>query len=119
MTTHVKARSYVVTWIGLLALTAASFSTSLLALSPAAEAAVALLIATVKAGWVALVFMHLIEARFANRVTLASAAAFVVLLAALMVADVTTRHTMPARAFDLSDASRGDVRSVAAPRSRP
>ena len=100
MAKRITARSYLITWIGLLVLTGASFSTSLFALSVPAETGIALLIATAKASWVALVFMHLLEARFAQRATLVTAAVFVLLLAGLMVTDVTARHTMPPRPFD-------------------
>ena len=86
---------YVLAWLGLLGLTAASFGASLLHLGTAAEFTIALAIATTKATWVALVFMHLLEERFANRLTLATAATFVAILCSLMVTDVMLRHTFP------------------------
>jgi caa(3)-type oxidase subunit IV len=94
-TTRIDGRSYVIAWLGLLVLTVLSFAASRLGLGHAASAAVALVIATIKAAWVALIFMHLLEARFSQRVTISVAVAFVVLLCWLMVADVETRHTLP------------------------
>ena len=55
----------------------------------------AMLISLAKAALVAIFFMELIEQRFVNRFVLIAAAAFVVLLVALMVADVLTRGTPP------------------------
>ena len=56
---------------------------------------VAMLISLIKALLVAIFFMELIEQRFVNRFVLIGAAAFVVLLISLMVADVLTRGTPP------------------------
>lgn len=104
MATHLGGRAYVITWIGLLGLTALSFITSLLELGMTAETAIALAIATTKATWVALVFMHLLKARFANRVAFATAVFFVALLCGLMVVDVETRHTFPQKAVPRAEA---------------
>ncbi len=97
---HITGRTYIVAWIGLLVLTALSFGTSVLKPSLIVETGIALGIATVKAAWVALVFMHLLESRFANRVTIGVAFALVAALAALMLGDVLLRHTMPPRPLD-------------------
>jgi cytochrome c oxidase subunit 4 len=56
---------------------------------------VAMLISSIKALLVAIFFMELITQRFVNRFVLIAAAAFVILLIALMVADVLTRGTPP------------------------
>ena len=105
-------RSYVLTWIGLLGLTALSFITSVMKPSLVVEAAIALGIATIKATLVALVFMHLLHARFAQRMTIGVAVVLVALLASLMVTDVASRHTMPPK--PLPPATRADA-SAGAP----
>ena len=102
---HITGRTYVIAWVGLLVLTALSFATSVVKPSLIVETGIALGIATVKAIWVALVFMHLLESRFANRVTIGVAFALVATLAALMLGDVLLRHTMPPRPLDSADVS--------------
>jgi cytochrome c oxidase subunit 4 len=81
---------YVLAWLALLVLTAASLGAAQLALGALAPA-VALGIASVKAAIVLLVFMHLTEASVPVRVVIATALAFIVLLALGVVADVVTR----------------------------
>ncbi len=82
--------SYVLAWLALLALTAASFGATHLPLGSLAPA-VALAIASVKAAIVLLVFMHLIEASTPVRVVILTTLVYIVLLAAGIVADVATR----------------------------
>src|SRR5438067_13233758 len=55
----------------------------------------AMVISLVKAALVAIFFMELVEQRFVNRFVFVAAAAFVILLISLMVADVLTRGTPP------------------------
>lgn len=102
---HLTGRTYVIAWMGLLVLTALSFATSVLKPSMAVETSIALAIATVKAAWVALVFMHLLEARFVNRLTIAVAFLWVALLASLMLTDVLFRHTMPPKPLAAAEGS--------------
>jgi cytochrome c oxidase subunit IV len=100
-TTRISGRAYLIAWLALLALTVLSFAASRFSLGYAAGATVALAIATVKATWVALVFMHLLEARFAQRAAIATAIAFVIILCLLMITDVGSRQTFPPIALPL------------------
>lgn len=92
---HTSGRGYVLTWIGLLVLTALSYLASLVDVGPW-DMTVALGIATVKAILVALIFMHLLEGHFTDRMVLLLSLAFVIILTALMIGDIATRHTFPA-----------------------
>lgn len=86
--------SYVLAWLALLVLTAASFGATHLplgSLAPAAALAIALAIASGKAAIVLLVFMHLIEASTPVRAVILTAFVYIVLLCAGIVADVVTR----------------------------
>ena len=85
---------YLVVWLALLALTALSFLFSLAHLGTV-DVAVALGIAVVKSALVVLVFMHLAEERFSVSMVPLVAVFFFVLLGALVVTDVLTRHTFP------------------------
>jgi cytochrome c oxidase subunit 4 len=82
--------SYVLAWLALLVLTAASFGASRLSLGSLAPP-VALGIAAIKAAIVLLVFMHLIEASTPVRAVLLTALVFIALLCAGIAADVATR----------------------------
>lgn len=86
---------YVLTWAALLVLTVVTFLASQ-ALSGAWEELVALLIATIKASLVIVIFMHMLEQRFANRLVLAVALFFVLLLLGLVVLEVNTRTPVEA-----------------------
>ena len=88
--TTMTGRGYVVTWVALLALAAASLGLSFVPLGVWAFA-VAMAIAVVKALLVVLFFMHVIHARTSVRLLLLAATTFIALLVALMVADVRTR----------------------------
>jgi cytochrome c oxidase subunit IV len=85
---------YLVVWLVLLALTGLSFACSFAHLGTA-DIAVAMTIATIKTVLVALVFMHLAEERFSIVMLPVAAVFFFVLLGALLVTDVVTRHTFP------------------------
>lgn len=81
---------YILAWLALLVLTAASLGATALPLDALAPV-VALSIASLKAAIVLLVFMHLTEASVPVRVVIATALVFIVLLVLGVVADVTMR----------------------------
>jgi caa(3)-type oxidase subunit IV len=91
----ITSRTYVITWIGLLCLTALSFGSAQFHLPVLLGEVIALGIATVKAGWVLLVFMHMLQSHPGNRLALASAGFMLLLLATLMFADVRSRLSPP------------------------
>ena len=88
--------AYVATFIGLMVLATASLLLSFLHW-PVWGVIVALSIAVVKALLVLFVFMHLVEQRFSNRMTVVASVLFVSLLVGLTAADVATRHTFAAQ----------------------
>jgi cytochrome c oxidase subunit 4 len=90
-----RARHVVGAWIGLIVLTTISAGITHARLGDPGFA-VALVIATVKASLVALVFMELIEARFSTRIVLVVVALTVALLVTMVTLDPLTRHTFPA-----------------------
>lgn len=81
---------FFVVFVGLMLFAAISFGASFVDLG-VMTVPVAMLISLVKAFLVAMFFMELVEQRFVNRFVLVAASAFVLLLMALMVADVLTR----------------------------
>jgi cytochrome c oxidase subunit 4 len=87
-----SARALFFNWVALMALAALSLVLSFAKLGDVGFV-VALLIAIVKAALVALVFMELVAERFTVRIVFVTAAAFVGLLIAGMVADVALRTT--------------------------
>ena len=91
---------YLTTWLALLVLTVVSWQVATLDLG-GFDAAVMLLIATVKATLVVLFFMHLAHAKFANKMVVIVSALFVVLLIALTAGDVATRRTFPPGPSDI------------------
>jgi cytochrome c oxidase subunit 4 len=93
---HVTGPKIVIAWLGLLALTAISFGTSLAGLGQW-ELMIALTISVAKSVIVLFIFMHLIEQRFANRMIVTITFLFIVLLVSLVAADPLTRHTYPVR----------------------
>jgi cytochrome c oxidase subunit 4 len=86
----VSARTYLVTLLCLLALTALSYFLSTQPLGEL-EMVVALLIAVAKGTLVVLFFMHLIHAQVSSVVVLLTTIAFVCILVGLMAADIATR----------------------------
>ncbi len=88
------SKKLVVTGATLLALAAASFALSDVALGRAALP-VALTIAAAKAWIVVQIFMELGHARTSAKIAFASGVAMLVLLLAFMVADVETRDAPP------------------------
>ena len=87
-------RGFFGVFVALMLLAGLSFALSFADLG-VATVPVAMLISLAKATLVAAFFMELVEQRFVNRFVLVAAAAFVVLLITLMVADVLTRGTPP------------------------
>lgn len=85
---------YLAVWLALVGLTALSFLLSLTHLG-AIDTVFSLVIAAAKSTIVLLFFMHLVEERFTVAVVPALALSYVLLLVALMVTDVLSRHTFP------------------------
>ena len=92
---HISAFGYIITWLVLLALTAISFGVNHIDLGPTLDTVISLTIATAKAIVVVMVFMHLLEAKFAHRLVALVSVLFVVLLVSLTAADVATRRPVP------------------------
>ncbi len=93
---HTSGVAYVLVFVALLVLATVSLLLSMLHW-PVWGTIVALGIAVVKALLVLFFFMHLVEQRFTNRVTVLVSVLFVSLLVGLTAADVATRHTFAAR----------------------
>ena len=85
---------YLAVWLALVGLTALSFLLSLAHLG-AIDTVFSLVIAAAKSTIVLLFFMHLVEERFTVAVVPVLALSYVLLLVALMVTDVLSRHTFP------------------------
>lgn len=88
-----SAIPYVVVWILLLVLTAATYVTGTMHLGKWAIF-IALAIATTKSSLVAVIFMHLRESGAATRLVFITSLVFVALLLILTVSDVATRFTL-------------------------
>lgn len=88
-----SAIPYVVVWILLLILTAATWITGTMHLGKWAIF-IALAIATTKSSLVAVIFMHLRESSTATRLVFVTSLIFVALLLILTVSDVATRFTL-------------------------
>lgn len=86
-----SGRAYVLAWLALLVLTALSFGASYIVPQGAAGLIAALGIAAIKAAVVMLVFMHLLEMRFASQLVIIVTIVFIVLLCLGVVADVRLR----------------------------
>ncbi|HVP69101.1 MAG TPA: cytochrome C oxidase subunit IV family protein [Anaeromyxobacteraceae bacterium] len=82
---------YVIVWGALLVLTAITVAVWKTHWSLGTRVTVALSVATVKAGLVALFFMHLWEHGGVNRLVMATSLLFVALLIGLVIADNATR----------------------------
>lgn len=87
-----SGRTYVVSFVALVALTLASFWLSYAHLGPL-EVVVALGIAAVKVSIVGLFFMHLVNEPSSHRIVAVVAVLFVAILAAFAGADLFTRHS--------------------------
>lgn len=83
-------RGHLLVFAALMVLAATSFGLSYVHLG-VATVPVAMLISLLKAVLVAAFFMELVKQRFVNRFVMIGASAFVLLLLALMAADVLTR----------------------------
>jgi caa(3)-type oxidase subunit IV len=93
MAKPMRAAHYLGVYVALVALTFSSFGLSRLHLP--GDVAIALGIAGAKTLLVALVFMHLIEQRLANRLAPVVAGLLAGILILLAAADVATRKTFP------------------------
>jgi cytochrome c oxidase subunit IV len=93
---HVSGVGYLLTFVALLAFATLSLFVSFLHW-PRADLPLSLIIAGIKALLVLCFFMHLIEQRFTNRLTVLVSVGFAVLLISLTAADVASRDTMPAQ----------------------
>lgn len=78
-------------WLALLVLTALSFGATYIVPQGAGGLVAALGIAAIKAALVMLVFMHLLEMRFASQLVIIITIVFIVLLCLGVVADVRFR----------------------------
>jgi len=86
----ITIRSYVIAWGALVLLSGATLGLSFLPLG-AFHLPVALLIATTKATFVVLIFMHMAEQDGSSRVALAVSVLLLAILVALTAADIATR----------------------------
>jgi cytochrome c oxidase subunit IV len=115
MGSRLTGRSYVLAWLALVVLTSMSLGATFLPLSIVAAEALALGLATVKAVIVALVFMHLLEARFAVKAIAATVFLFIVILCLGIAADVAARRPPP----PVAPPPIADVADVAEPAGAP
>lgn len=93
-TKHTSVGVYIVVWLALLPLTGLSFLLSRANLG-ATDTVLSMLIAAVKSILVRLFFMHILEDRLRTAFVPIISTSFVLLLVALVVTDVLTRHTFP------------------------
>jgi cytochrome c oxidase subunit IV len=91
---HSHAGRYAIVWIALAVLTAVTYAVSRLHIEGAWGITVALLIASVKGGLVALFFMHLWDQRGANRLVFVTSLVFVALLVGIVLSDNATRFRL-------------------------
>ncbi len=85
---------YLVVWLVLLVLTVLTYVVARVHLPGVWAVVVALAIACVKGGAVALFFMHLWDQRGANRLVFGTSLVFVMLLIGLVIADNATRFPL-------------------------
>jgi cytochrome c oxidase subunit 4 len=109
---------YLAVWLALVFLTALSFLLSLTHLG-AIDTVFSLVIAGAKSTIVLLFFMHLVEERFTVAVVPALAVGYVLLLVALMVTDVLTRHTFPRAPLQFGDDAAEHLDPAGGPGERP
>jgi cytochrome c oxidase subunit 4 len=91
---HSHVGRYLRVWLALMALTALTWGLSRFHIPGGAGVAVALVIASVKGGLVALFFMHLYDQQGANRLVFLTSLVFVALLIGLTVLDNATRFPL-------------------------
>jgi cytochrome c oxidase subunit IV len=91
---HSHTGRYATVWLALMVLTALTWGLSRLHFPGFAGVAVALTIASVKGGLVALFFMHLWDQKGPNRLVFVTALVFVSLLIGLVVLDSATRFPL-------------------------
>jgi cytochrome c oxidase subunit IV len=91
---HSHVRRYVLVWIALTFFTALTYAVSRYHIPGGWGVTVALAIAMVKGGLVALFFMHLYDQRGANRLVFVTSLVFVALLIGLTLSDNATRFPL-------------------------
>lgn len=91
---HSHVGRYLKVWLALMVLTAVTWGLSRFHIPGAAGVAVALAIASVKGGLVALFFMHLYDQQGPNRLVLVTSLIFVALLIGLTILDNATRFPL-------------------------
>jgi cytochrome c oxidase subunit 4 len=91
---HTHVKRYVVVWAALTVLTILTYAVSRFHIPGGWGITVALLIAGVKGGLVALFFMHLWDQRGANRLVFVTSLVFVALLIGLTISDNATRFPL-------------------------
>jgi cytochrome c oxidase subunit 4 len=91
---HSHVGRYLVVWIALLVLTGLTYGVSRFHLPGGWGVTVALAIAALKGGLVALFFMHLWDQRGANRLVFVTSLVFVALLVGLVLSDNATRFPL-------------------------
>jgi cytochrome c oxidase subunit 4 len=91
---HSHVGRYVIVWVGLMVLTAATWGLSTIHIPGGAGIAVALGIASAKGALVALFFMHLWDQQGANRLVFVTSLVFVSLLIGLVLLDNSTRFPL-------------------------
>lgn len=91
---HSHVGRYLAVWVALMILTAATWGLSRFHIPGGAGVAVALTIASVKGGLVALFFMHLYDQKGPNRLVLLTSLVFVTLLVLLTLLDSATRFPL-------------------------
>jgi cytochrome c oxidase subunit 4 len=91
---HSHVGRYVVVWIALLVFTALTYGVSRFHIPGGWGVTVALAIAIVKGGLVALFFMHLWDQRGANRLVFVTSLLFVALLIGGVISDNATRFAL-------------------------
>ncbi len=93
-TPHSHVPRYLLVWAALVVFTVLTYGASRIHLPGPWHVTVALVIAVVKGGLVALFFMHLWDQAGANRLVFATSLVFVALLIGLVIADSATRFPL-------------------------
>jgi cytochrome c oxidase subunit IV len=91
---HSHVGRYVIVWIALCAFTTLTYGVSRFHIPGGWGVTVALVIAVVKGGLVALFFMHLWDQRGANRLVFLTSLVFVALIIGLVLSDNATRFPL-------------------------
>ena len=103
---HTSALAYVVTWVALVVLAAATYLLARADLG-SLQLPVAMAIAVAKGLLVVLIFMHLLEEGAPSRIAFSVAFLFIVLLVTLTTADMATRERTQIAPASEPSAARG------------